>query len=98
MNVLASHGQDTGIHYDSPPKCNIQRQDELETIPEEEEPQTEEKQDLANQDTVEFTPDESEEEPSSQPLATLQMTQPLLWANQLLLPLSLMMCASQQKR
>ena len=35
----------------------------METIPEEEEPQTEEKQDLANQDTVEFTPDESEEEP-----------------------------------
>ena len=63
MNVLESHGQDTGIHYDSPPKCNIQPQDELETIPEEEEPQTEEKQDLANQDTVEFTPDESEEEP-----------------------------------
>ena len=33
------------------------------TIPEEEEPQTEEKQDLADQDTVEFTPDEFEEEP-----------------------------------
>ena len=61
--VPESHGQDTGVHYRSPPGCNIQPQDELETIPEEEEPQTEEKQDIANQDTVVFTPDESKEEP-----------------------------------
>ena len=60
--VLESHGQDTGMHYRSPPGCNIQLQDELETIPQEEEPQTEEKQDIANQDTVVFTPDESKEE------------------------------------
>ena len=57
--VPESHEQDTG----APPKRNIQPQDELETILEEEEPQTEEKQDLADQDTVEFTPNESEEEP-----------------------------------
>ena len=44
-------------------KHNIQPQDELETIPEEEEPQTEEKQDIVDQDTVVFTPDESKEEP-----------------------------------
>ena len=62
-NVLESNGQDTGAHYGSPPGHNIQPQDELETIPEEEEPQAEEKQDIANQDTVVFTPDESEEEP-----------------------------------
>ena len=61
--VLESHGQDTSVHHRSPPECNIQPQDELETIPEEEEPQMEEKQDIANQDTVAFTPDESEEEP-----------------------------------
>ena len=61
--VPESHGQDTGVHYGSPPECNTQPQDELETIPEEEEPQTEEKQDLANQDTIVFTTDESEEEP-----------------------------------
>ena len=61
--VPESHGQDTGAHYGSPPDCNIQPQDELETIPEEEEPQTEEKQDLANKDTIVFTTDESEEEP-----------------------------------
>ena len=43
---------------------NIQYQDELETIPEEEEdPQMEEKQDVVDQDTVVFTPDESKEEP-----------------------------------
>ena len=61
--VPESHGQDTGVHYRSPPECNTQPQDELETIPEEEGPQTEEKQDLANQDTIVFTIDESEEEP-----------------------------------
>ena len=43
MMVLQSHRQDTGTHYGSPPECNTQPQDELETIPEEEEPQTEEK-------------------------------------------------------
>ena len=42
---------------------NFQPQRELETIPEEDEPQTEEKQDVADKDTVIFTPDESEEEP-----------------------------------
>ena len=36
--VLVFHGQDTGAHYRSPPECNIQHQDELETIPEEEKP------------------------------------------------------------
>ena len=59
--VLESNGQDTGAHYGRPPGCNIQPQDELEIIPEEEAPQTEEKQDVVNQDTVVFTPDESEE-------------------------------------
>ena len=42
---------------------NFLPQDKLETIPEEEEPQMEENQDIANQDTVVFMPDESEEEP-----------------------------------
>ena len=62
-SILESNGQDTSVHYGSPPGHNIQPQDELETIPEEEEPQTEEKQDIVNQDTVVFTPDESKEEP-----------------------------------
>ena len=51
------------MHYGSPQEHNTQPQDELETIPEEEEPQTEEKQDLANQDIIVFTTNESEEEP-----------------------------------
>ena len=55
--------QDTGAHYRSPQDHNIQPQDELETIPEEEEPQTEEKQDPADQDTIMFITNESEEEP-----------------------------------
>ena len=37
-SVLESNGQDTGVHYGSPTGHNIQPQDELETIPEEEEP------------------------------------------------------------
>ena len=61
--VRESNRQDTGTYYGSSTEHNIQPQDELETIPEEEEPQTEEKQDIAEQDTVVFTPDESEEEP-----------------------------------
>ena len=61
-NVLESNGQDTSVYYESSTECNIQPQDELETIPEEE-PQMEENQDMVDQDTVVFTPDESEEEP-----------------------------------
>ena len=49
------------MHYSSPPKCKTHHQEELDTIPEEEEPQTKEQPDLADQDTVVFTPDESEE-------------------------------------
>ena len=60
---LESDGQDTSTYYDSLTEHNFQPQDELETIPEEEEPQTEEKQDIAHQDTVVFTSDESKEEP-----------------------------------
>ena len=61
MNIPESHGQDTDVYYDSPPKSNTQPQDELETIPEEEEPQQKGQSDLTDQDTVVFTPDESEE-------------------------------------
>ena len=60
---LDSDEQDTGAYYGSSTEHNFKPQDELETIPEEDKPQTEEKQDIANQDTVIFTPDESEEEP-----------------------------------
>ena len=62
-NVPESDGQDTSVYYGSSSEHNFQPQDELETIPEEEEPQMEERQDIADQDTVVFTPDESEEEP-----------------------------------
>ena len=61
--IPESHRKDTGMHYGSPPKCKNQPQEELDTIPEEEEPQTKEQPDLANQDTVVFTPDDSKEEP-----------------------------------
>ena len=62
-DVQESNGQDTGTYYGSSSEHNFQPQDELETIPEEEELQTEENQDIVDQDTVVFTPDESEEEP-----------------------------------
>ena len=64
VRVPESDGQDTGVYCPNPSGHDIQYQDELETIPEEEaDPQTEEKQDIVEQDTVVFTPDESEEEP-----------------------------------
>ena len=65
VRVLELNGHDTGTHCASTPGHNIQYQDELETIPEEEEedPQMKEKQDIVDQDTVVFTPDESKEEP-----------------------------------
>ena len=66
VRVPESNGQDTGMLHASPSGHDIQYQEELETIPEEEEdPQMEEKQDVVKQDTVVFTPDESEEEPFS---------------------------------
>ena len=62
--IPESHKQDTGTHHSSPPNCQIQPQDELDTIPEEEEePQIEEQPDPADQDTLVFTSEESEEEP-----------------------------------
>ena len=64
--VLESHRQDTGTHYGSPLKCKNPLQDELDTIPEEEEEsQMNEQLDIADQDTVLFMPDELEEEPSN---------------------------------
>ena len=61
--ILESHGQDTDTHYGSPPEHKTQPQVELDTMPEEEEPQMKEQPDLADQDTVVFTPNESKEEP-----------------------------------
>ena len=61
--ILESHEQDTSAHYDSPPKHKNQPYDELDTIPEEEESQPKEQPDLANQDTVVFTPKKFKEEP-----------------------------------
>ena len=66
VRVPESNSQDTSTYGASPPEHNIQYQDELETIPEEEEeedPQMAEKQDVDDPDTVMFTPDESKEEP-----------------------------------
>ena len=64
VRVPEFNDQDTGVYCASPSGHNIQYQDELETIPEEEEdPQMEEKQDIDDQDMVVFTPDESKEEP-----------------------------------
>ena len=59
-----SHEQDTGVHHDSPSNCQTQPQDELTMIPEEEEDQeVEEQPDLADQDSLVFDSEESEEEP-----------------------------------
>ena len=96
--IPESHEHDTGEHYGSPQECNIQPQDELETIPEEEEPQMEEKQDVADQDTVVFTPNESEEEPFNTAIDDTSDDPTIVWANQSPLPLSQMTDTSQLKR
>ena len=59
--IPESHEQDTGAHHNSPPDC--QNQVELDTIPEEEVLKMEEQPDPADQDTLVFTSNESEEEP-----------------------------------
>ena len=64
--VPESNGQDTGENGAKHAEHDIQHQDELETIPEEEEDegsQMAEKQDIDDLDTIAYTPDESEEEP-----------------------------------
>ena len=62
--VPESNGHDTGKNGAKHTEHDIQYQDELETIPEEDEdPQMAEKQDVDDLDMVTYTPDESEEEP-----------------------------------
>ena len=65
VRVPESNGHDTGEYCANPIAHNIQYQDELETIPEEEDedPQMAEKQDVDDLDMVAYTPDESEKEP-----------------------------------
>ena len=61
--MLECHEQDTSVHHNSPSDCQIQPQDEYDTIPEEEEQEIEEQPDPADQDTLVFTSKESEEKP-----------------------------------
>ena len=61
-----SHKQDTGAHHNNPPEYQGQPHDELDAIPEEEkeeEPQMDKQPDSADQDTLVFTSDKSNEEP-----------------------------------
>ena len=61
---MESHEQDTGIHHDSPSDQQTQPQDELATVPEEEEEEeqkVEEQPDPADQSTLVFDSEESEE-------------------------------------
>ena len=65
VRVSESNGHHTGENGANHTEHDIQYQEELETIPEEEDedPQMAEKQDVDNLDMVAYTPDESEEEP-----------------------------------
>ena len=68
VRVLESNDEDTGENGTNHTEHDIQYQDELETIPEEEEdedPQMAEKQDIDNLDIIAYTLDESKEEPSN---------------------------------
>ena len=61
--IPESHEQDTGVHHNGPPNFQNQPQVELDTILEEEELEMEKQPDPADQDTLVFTSDESEEKP-----------------------------------
>ena len=64
VRVPEFNGHDTGEYGANPTQHDIQYQQELETIPEEDEdPQMAEKQDVDDLDMVMYTPDDSEEEP-----------------------------------
>ena len=63
--IPESHQQDTSVHHNSPSDCQTQPQDELAMIPEEEEEEeqkVEEQPDPADQSTLVFDSEESEEE------------------------------------
>ena len=71
--VLESNGHDTDENGATHTEYDIQYQDELETIPEEEEdedPQMAEIQDVDDLDTIVYTPEESEEEPFNMAIDT----------------------------
>ena len=59
--IPESHEQDTGLHHINYSNCQTHLQDDLATIPEEEE--EEEHVDSAEQDTLVFNSGESDEEP-----------------------------------
>ena len=101
VRVLESNGHDTSENGVNHTEHDIQYQDELETIPEEEEdedPQMAEKQDVDKLDTVAYTPDESEEEPFNTASMIPLKTQLLLWANRSPPHSSQMMYAFQLRR
>ena len=76
--ILASHEQDTSIPHKSPPDC--QNQVKLDTIPEEE-LKMEEQPDPADQDTLVFTSDESEEEPFNTAMDTTSDDSTIVMSN-----------------
>ena len=94
--IPGSHEQDTGVHHNSPPDC--QNQVILNTIPKEKELKM--KNNLTPQTKTHWYSHLTnlKKSPSSLSLTPLQMTQPLLWANQLQLPSSLIKYKSQLKR
>ena len=100
VGVLESSDQDTSAYCASPSGHNIQYQDELETIPEEEEedPQMQEKQDINDQDMVVFTPDESEEEPFNMAIDSISEDPTIVMGNQLPPHLSQMTHTFQLRR
>ena len=102
VRVQESNGHDTGEYCANPTEHNIQYQDELETIPEEEEdedPQMAEKQDVDDLDTVVYTPDESKEEPFNMAIDdTSEDPTIVIWANRLPPHLSQMTYMFQLRR
>ena len=101
VRVPESNSHDTSENGANHTEHVIQYQDELETIPEEEEdedPQMVEKQDVDDLDMVAYTSGESEEEPFNMAIDDTSETQLLLWANWLPPHLSQMTYTFQLRR
>ena len=101
VRVPESNGNDTSENGTNHTEHVIQYQDELETIPEEEEdedPQMVEKQDVDDLDMVAYTSGESKEEPFNMAINDTSEDPTIVWANRLPLHLFQMMYAFQLRR
>ena len=94
--IPESHEQGISLHHISSSDSQTRPQDELAMIPEEEE--EEEQSDPADQDTLVFNSEESDEEPFNTAIDTTSDDSAITMVNQLQQPSSLIYSIYQQNR